>query len=208
MAAFGKKGTESGAGVKAPAASVRLPHSASPHQVSGDRSRVMVRGDEPREVSPTVVFVEKHWPKAVGIGMALFAVYFNVVMSGRTDPFSLVLTSLLAGLFFYWVANKFRKSLDDLHAVRTNPLKSPVYLAGALVGFGYFVYSTFLAPSEVLGVEVGEQTAFKDGLQTADMGAVALLLLKAAGSAVAGGVAFQFIARRIFGAGNATENGG
>ncbi len=56
-------------------------------------------------------------------------------------------------------------------------------------------------------MEVGEQTAFKDGLQTTDMGAVALLLLKAAGSAVAGGVAFQFIARRVFGAGNATENG-
>ncbi|MCT7662434.1 hypothetical protein [Shinella kummerowiae] len=208
MAAFGKKGVESTVGAKTPTASARLPQAASPHQVTGERSRVMVRGDEPREVNPTVVLIEKHWPKAVGVGMALFAAYFNVVMSGRTDPVRVVLTSLLAGLFFYWVANKFRKSLDDLHAVRTNPFKSPAYLAGALVGFGYFVYSTFLAPSEVLGVEVGEQTAFKDGLQAADMGAVALLLLKAAGSAVAGGVAFQFIARRVFGAANATENGG
>ncbi|MCR6498600.1 hypothetical protein MUO32_06120 [Shinella sp. CPCC 101442] len=208
MATFGKKGTETGVGGKTPTASVRLSNADGPHKVSGDRSRVMVRADEPREANPTVVLIEKHWPKAVGVGMALFAAYFNVVMSGRTDPFSVVFASLLAGLFFYWVANKFRKSLDDLHAVRTNPLKSPAYLAGALVGFGYFVYSTFLAPSEVLGVEVGEQTAFKDGLQTTDMGAVALLLLKAAGSAVAGGVAFQFIAKRFFGAGNATENGG
>ncbi len=140
MATFGKKGMETGVGVKTPTASVRLPQTASPHQVSGDRSRVMVRADEPRAANPTVVFIEKHWPKAVGVGMALFAAYFNVVMSGRTDPFSVVLTSLLAGLFFYWVANKFRKSLDDLHAVRTNPFKSPAYLAGALVGFGYFVY--------------------------------------------------------------------
>jgi hypothetical protein len=60
---------------------------------------------------------------------------------------------------------------------------------GALVGFGY-VYSTFLAPSEVLGVEVGEQTAFKEPTwapwrcRPADDG----------GSAVAGGEAFQFIA--------------
>lgn len=208
MATFGKKGTETGTGARTLVASVRPPQAASPHRVSGDRNRVIVRDDEPREPNATVVLIEKHWPKAVGLGMALFAIYFNVVMSGRTDPFSVVFTSLLAGLFFYWVTNKFRKSLDDLHAVRTNPLKSPVYLAGALVGFGYFVYSTFLAPSEVLGVEVGEQTAFKDGLQAADMGAVALLLLKAAGSAVAGGVAFQFIAKRVFGAGNATENGG
>ncbi|MCF3642035.1 hypothetical protein LXM94_18880 [Rhizobium sp. TRM95111] len=208
MAAFGKRGVEASVGAKRPTASVRVPNAEGAHQFSGDRSRVMVRGDEPTEASPTVVFIEKHWPKVFGLCIALFAAYFNVVMEGRTDPFSVVLVSLLAGGIFYWGANKFRKSLDDLHAARTNALKSPVYLAGALVGLGYFVYSTFLAPSEVLGIEVGEQTAFKDGVQASDMGAVALLLLKAAGCAVAGGIAFQFIAKRIFGAGNDTQSGG
>jgi hypothetical protein len=143
--------------------------------------------------------VERHWPKAGAVLAAGFAIVYSM-SQGRTDPFGLVLVTVLFGGIAYFALNSFRKSLNNVHTVRTQLFRSPAFLVGGVAGLAYFVYATFINPTMVMGVEWGEQTAFQDGFQQADLGAAAILLLKAAGHIVAGGLLVEVIARRVFGA--------
>ena len=142
--------------------------------------------------------VEKHWPKALGILAAAFALGY-LIYDGKRDLFGLVLVPLLFGGFAYLAGNRFRKSLNHMHAARTQLFRSPAFLFGGIVGLGYFVYSTFLSPQMVMGQEWGVQTAFADGFQQKDLSAVAVLLLKAVGFVVLGGFIVEAISKRLFG---------
>lgn len=146
--------------------------------------------------------IEKHWPKYLAVAAAVFALVF-LISDGKRDPFGLILVPILFGGMSYLALNGVRKSLNNLHVARTQLFRSPAFLAGAVIGLGYFVYSTFISPTMIMGVEWGEQTAFYDGFQQKDFGAAAILLLKGAGYMVGGGIAVEFIARKMFGAGQA-----
>ncbi|MEO5322485.1 hypothetical protein PV773_04095 [Mesorhizobium sp. CC13] len=151
-------------------------------------------------------FAELHWPKFGAVAAALFA-FGYYVMSGKRDLFSLVLATLLAGGIVYFVLNRFRKSVDDVHTARTEIFRSPRFAVGALLGFGYFVYSTFFGAVESTGNEFTDAVAqfqdpltpFRDGFQQKDLAAVAMLILKAAGMMVFGGLIVRTIAKRVLG---------
>jgi hypothetical protein len=175
--------------------------------VDAERARPSVKSRnviyrEGHDARPTLhgSHIEVHWPKYLAAAGAVFALGY-LVASGKRDPFGLVLVPVLFGAIAYFTLNGLRKSLNDVHTVRTQLFRSPAFLVGALMGLGYFVYSTFLSPQMIMGVEWGEQTVFQDGFQRQDIGAVALLALKAAGLMVLGGLVLEFIARRFLGAG-------
>jgi hypothetical protein len=148
--------------------------------------------------------IELHWPKYLAAAAFVFALAY-LVNDGKTDPFGLTVVPLLFAAISYFALNKVRKSLNDLHVVRTQSFRSPAFLAGGALGLGYFIYSTFISPEMIMGQEWGLQTAFADGFQQADLGAVAMLLLKAAGMIVAGGLLIEFISKRLFGATGGSE---
>jgi len=148
-------------------------------------------------------FVERNWPKfgAVAFAALALAVYLT---SGKTDPVSLVLATLLAGGIGYVLLSKVRASLNDVHMARTEIFTSPSFAVGAFAGLGYFLY-TLLAGPDLSGNEVEREIArfqdplgaFRDGFQQQDLGAVAFLIIKLAGFMVAGGLVTRFIARRL-----------
>jgi hypothetical protein len=143
--------------------------------------------------------IEKHWPKYLAVAAAVFALVF-LISDGKRDAFGLAVVPILFGGLSYLFLNGLRKSLNGMHTVRTQLFRSRPFLAGGVLGLSYFIYSTFIQPTTVMGVEWGLQTAFDDGFQQQDLGAVAMLLLKAAGYMVMGGIAVEFIARKLFGA--------
>ena len=190
---FGQRGTVLPSGGQAPVVErvARQADLSSPHTIYREGQALRPRFHD----SP----VERHWPKAGAVLAAGFAIVYSL-SQGRTDPFGLVLVTVLFGGIAYFALNSFRKSLNNLHTVRTQLFRSPAFLVGGVAGLAYFVYATFVSPTMVMGVEWGEQTAFQDGFQQADFGAAAILLLKAAGHIVAGGLLVEVIARRVFGA--------
>ncbi len=141
--------------------------------------------------------IELHWPKYVAITAALFAAVY-LVQDGKTDLFGLILAPILFGGFSYFAVNKLRTSINAVHTLKKSGKRSPAFKVGLLAGFGYFIYSVFISPTEIMGVEWGAQTAFSDGLQREDFGSVAILLLKCAGLMVVGGMIFETIGKRFF----------
>ena len=194
---FGRRGT------KQASSRQNAPASKIPERPGSEIYRDGVR-EKPSE---TVVHIELHWPKYLAAAFACFAVY-HVAFNRNADLFSIVFVGLIAGAIGYFVLSKFRMSLNSLHAIRTIGSRSPAFKIGALVGLGYFLYSTFFSPTEIMGLEWGEQTAFDDGFQRQDFGAVAILLLKAAGLMALGGIILDIVANRFFGASDETEVGG
>ncbi|WP_144223073.1 hypothetical protein [Mesorhizobium amorphae] len=203
MASFGKRGqdTQRSSNAVRPLAgsSPRIsPQKPSPHVIyrDGETERPQFHGS----------FIDLHWPKLGASAAALFAFGYSI-SSGRTDPFSLVLVTALAGGMVYFVLNKFRKSVDDVHTARTEIFRSPRFAVGALLGLCYFVYSTFFGSSESTGNQIADAVAkfqdpltpFHDGFQQQDLSAVAMLILKAAGMMVFGGLIVRTVARRVLG---------
>lgn len=204
MGSFGKRGQDMQRSTNATrplaGSSVRTPaqQKPGPHVIyrEGEAERPTFHGS----------FVERHWPKFGAVAAALLALGYYVI-SGRSDIFSLVLATLLTGGIVYFVINRFRKSVDDVHTARTEIFRSPRFAVGALLGFGYFVYSTFFGAVESTGNEFTDAVAqfqdpltpFRDGFQQKDLAAVAMLILKAAGMMVFGGLIVRTIAKRVLG---------
>lgn len=204
MTAFGKKGQETGgyaAGSRPLAGSAELSRPIvlrSKPSVTQPSPHVIYREGETERPAFHNSHLEKHWPKYLAVAAAAFALgYF--VYEGKRDAVGLTFAPALFGGFSYLFLNGLRKSLNNMHTARTQLFRSPASLAGGLVGLGYFIYSTFISPTMIMGVEWGAQTAFHDGLQQADMGAVASLLLKGAGYLVVGGLAAEFLSKKLFG---------
>ena len=197
---FGKRGQGEGrfsAVQRQPAGNAPLQRAAAPVAPRQSPHTIYRAGETER---PTFhdSFVEKHWPKALGVVAAAFALGY-LIYDGKRDLFGLVLVPLLFGGFAYLAGNRFRKSLNNLHIARTQLFRSPAFLVGGAVGLAYFVYSTFVAPETIMGQEWGVQTAFADGFQQQDLSAVAMLLLKAVGLVVLGGFIVEAISKRLFG---------
>ena len=205
MTSFGKRGQDTGrfSGATRPLAgsSVNLPASKpSPH--------VIYREGETERPSFHDSHIEKHWPKYVAGAGAVFALVY-LIYDGKRDPFGLVLAPILFAGFSYFVLNGIRKSLNNVHTVRTKMFTSPTFGVGAFLGLCYFLYSTFLGGPSSSDSEIAQAVAefqnpltpFKDGFQQQDFGAVAFLILKAAGMMALGGFVVNVIARRFLGVG-------
>ncbi|UVK36370.1 hypothetical protein LHFGNBLO_003283 [Mesorhizobium sp. AR10] len=213
MSSFGKKGqdTQRSTNAARPLAGspVRPAKQPSPHVIyrEGETERPSFHGS----------FAELHWPKFVATAFALFALGYYLTR-GKGDLFTVVLATLLAGAFSYLVLNGFRKSVNNVHTARTELFRSPRFAIGAVLGLGYFVYSTFLrGPPDASDSEIARAVAeftdplapFRDGFQQRDLSAVAMLILKAAGMMVLGGLVVKTVAKRLLGeeAGSANNAG-
>jgi hypothetical protein len=139
---------------------------------------------------------ERHWPKYGGAGAAILMLGFFIFV-GRSDFVGLFLGPVLFGLATYMSLSKLRKTANDLHRLRTETSRSPAFLAGAFAGLLYFLYSTFVSPEMVLGIEWGPTPDLGDGVQRQDLAAAALQVLKAIGLMACGGWLFQFVAKRL-----------
>ena len=140
---------------------------------------------------------EGHWPKAgavLGTGLAIA----YCVANGRTEPFDLVLAAVLFGGIGYFALSALTRSRVNPRALGVQLLRSKTFLLGGLAGLSYFVYVTFVSPTT--GAEWGGPAAFVDGLQPGGFAASAVLLLKAAGHVVAGGLLVEVFSRRMSGA--------
>jgi hypothetical protein len=138
---------------------------------------------------------EGFWPKAGAVLAAGVAVACSVA-SGRTEPFDLVLAAVLFGGIGYFALGTFGRSRISLRALRQVP-RSPAFLLGGAAGLAYFVYVTFVGPTA--GPEWGGSSVFHDGAMQGGL-AAAVLLLKAAGHVVAGGLLVEVFSRRLSGA--------
>ncbi|NGO50518.1 hypothetical protein [Allomesorhizobium camelthorni] len=199
MTVFGKRGQEGAqrfqaARPLASSAGAPLQKQASPHVIyrEGETERPTFHGSH----------IEVHWPK-YGAAIAVLLALGYLIYDGKRDVFGLMLAPVLFGAFSYLAMNGLRKSLNNVHTLRTQLFRSPAFLIGSAIGLCYFVYSTFISPQMVMGAEWGVQTAFKDGFQQQDFSAVAVLLLKGAGYMVGGGIIVEFIARKLLGANDA-----
>jgi hypothetical protein len=169
-----------------------------PSAVRRESPHVISRGDEIARPTFHGSHVEVHWPKYAALIAVMFALGYLLV-DGKRDPFGLIFAPVLFGAISYFTLNRLRKALNHVHMVRTGSFRSPAYAVGAAAGFLFFIYQTFISPQMILGVEWGVQTAFADGVQSEDLPAVGLLILKAAGFMVGGGVLFEFVAKRLRG---------
>jgi hypothetical protein len=135
---------------------------------------------------------ERHWPKYAGAAAAILVLGY-MVDQGKGSGLNFVLIPLLFGFAIYLALRGIRKSANDLHTLRTEGGRSPVFMAGAVAGLLCFVYWTFMAA----GPDWGPRPRFGDGFQRQDLAAAALLLIQAAGFMACGGWLFQFIAKRF-----------
>jgi len=205
MTNFGKRGQDTGrfSGATRPLAgsSVNPPAAKpSPH--------VIYREGESERPSFHDSHVEKHWPKYIAGAGAVFALVY-LIYDGKRDPFGLILVPVLFAGLSYLALNGLRKSLNNVHQVRTKMFTSPTFGLGAFLGLCYFLYSTFFGGPSPSDSEIAQavaefqnpMTPFKDGFQQQDFAAVAILILKLAGTMALGGVIVNVIARRFFGVG-------
>jgi hypothetical protein len=205
MSNFGKRGQGtgrfSGAGRPLAGSPANTPAAKpSPH--------VIYREGESQRPSFHDSHIEKHWPKYVAGASAVFALVY-LIYDGKRDPFGLILAPILFAAFSYLALNGIRKSLNNVHAVRTKMFTSPTFGVGAFLGLCYFVYSTFFGGPNSADSEIAQAVAefqdpltpFKDGFQQKDFSAVAILILKAAGTMALGGVIVNVTAKRFFGIG-------
>ena len=196
MASFGKKGQET---VRFSAAARPLAGSpVRPPLAKQPGPHVIYREGETERPTFHDSHIEKHWPKYGAAIAAVFALAYSLY-DGKRFVLGLILVPILFGAMSYLAMNGLRKSLNNVHVARTQLFRSPAFLAGAVAGFAYFIYSTFISPQMVMGVEWGAQTAFDDGIQQKDLGAVAILMLKAAGYMVGGGIAVEFVTKKFRG---------
>jgi hypothetical protein len=169
-----------------------------PSTVRRERPHVISRDDETARSTFHGSHVEVHWPKYAAVVAAMFSLGYLLV-DGQRYPFGLIFVPVIFGAISYFTMNRLRKALNHVHILRTGGFRSPAYMAGAAAGFLFFIYQTFITPQMILGVEWGVQTAFADGVQSEDLPAVGMLILKAAGFMVGGGVLFEFVAKRLRG---------
>jgi hypothetical protein len=174
---FGRRGTE-------------------PSVVQRETPHVTYRSDETARPTFHGSHFDVHWPKYGAVIAAAFALGYLLV-DGARDPFGLVFAPVLFGVISYFTLNRLRKALNHLHFARTEGFRSPAFVAGAVAGLAFFIYQTFISPQTIMGVEWGVQTAFADGFQQEDLSAVVMLILKAAGFMIGGGVLFGFVAKRF-----------
>lgn len=216
MTSFGKKGQEPG----------RFSGAARPLAGSPDRPaarqqpspHVIYREGETERPSFHGSHIELHWPKYGAAAFTLFAIGYHLWTRAKIDLFGLVFATLVIGAVSYFVLSRIRKSIDDVHTARTELFRSPRFAVGAVLGFGYFLYSTFTGGPDASDSEIARAVSefndplqpFRDGFQQKDLGAVAMLILKAAGLMVLGGMISKAIARRLLGeeqAGSANNAG-
>ena len=138
-----------------------------------------------------------HWPKAGAVLAAGLAMAYSV-SHGRTEPFDLALAAVLYGGIAYFALDTLAKSGISLRTLRSQLFRSPAFLLGGAGGLAYFVYVTFVRPT--MGGEWGEPTVFHHGVMQGGIAAVAVLVLKAAGHVVAGGLLVEVFSRRMSGA--------
>ena len=149
---------------------------------------------------------ELHWPKYGGALAAIFVLGY-LIYSNRYDPFPMVIVPLLFGVAIYFSLNKLRKAANDIHSLRTEAFRSPIFLAGAAAGLLYYLYSTFISPEMIVGLEWGgPKPRLEDGWQRQDLSASAIQLIKALGMMAFGGWLFQFVAKRFRRAGEESED--
>lgn len=141
--------------------------------------------------------LERHWPRYGAIAFAIFAAFFTFNDQAKGNLQITLLTGLLAGGFSYFILIRFHNSLNRLHTLRTAKTRSKFFILGVVLGLTYWIYSTFISPTVLLGHEIGPQTAFKDGFQRQDLFAVAQLLLSAAVYAGLGGALVSFFETRF-----------
>jgi hypothetical protein len=205
MSNFGKRGQDKG---RFSGATRPLAGSAVNPPVAKPSPHVIYREGENERPSFHDSHIEKHWPKYVAGAGAVFALVY-LIHDGKRDPFGLVLVPVLFAGLSYLALNGLRKSLNNVHAVRTKMFTSPTFGVGAFLGLCYFVYSTFFGGPSSADSEIAQAVAefqnpltpFKDGFQQQDFGAVAILILKAAGIMALGGLIVTVIAKRFFGIG-------
>jgi hypothetical protein len=168
------------------------PPRKSPHQIYRE-------GETPR---PTFhnSHAELHWPKYGG-AVAVFLAAGYLIYSGGYGPFTVAIVPFLLGFSIYFSLNRLRKSATDLYVLRTEGTRSRAFVAGAVAGLLYFLYSTLFGDGMILWLEwSGPRPKFGDGLQRQDLAAVALQIIKALGMMAFGGWLFQFAAKRLGGA--------
>ena len=202
MGSFGKRGRDA---ERFASAARPLAGSAKPFPVAQSNPHVIYREGQAERPSFHGSHIEVHWPKYGAALAAIFAISV-LLYDDKRDLFGLVLVPVLFAGFSYLVMNGFRKALNDVHKVRTSLFKSPTFGLGALAGLCYFAYSTLSGPSPTdseIAKAVAEfqnpLTPFKDGFQQQDFAAVAMLILKAAGTMALGGFIVNWIAKRFFG---------
>jgi hypothetical protein len=202
---FGKRGMSD-----SPSVGAVRPLAGSPANVPATKPspHVIYREGESERPSFHDSHIEKHWPKYVAGAGAAFALVY-LIYDGKRDILGLILVPILFAAFSYFALNGLRKSLNNVHAVRTKMFTSPTFGIGALLGLCYFIYSTFFGGPSSTDSEIAQavaefqnpMTPFKDGFQQQDFGAVAILILKAAGTMALGGLIVNVIAKRFFGVG-------
>lgn len=115
---------------------------ASPHTV--------YREGEAKRPAFHDLHIERHWPKYGAAAFALFALGYSLY-DGKRDPLGLVLVPLFAAFWSYLGLAGSRKAINHLHTVRTQTTtRSPAFFVGVMLGFAYFVYSTFISPQTIL----------------------------------------------------------
>ncbi len=134
------------------------------------------------------------WLVAGSIAAAAAPVAY-LLSQGSADPSSLLLAAVLCGGIGYFALNSLTASLHAVRAPVMNRFRSFAFVGGGVVGLAVFLYTTVLGPAAVMGWQ-----AFEVELHRIDGAAAAVLLLKAVGHVVAGGLLVEILSRRLFGA--------
>jgi len=139
-------------------------------------------------------YLERNWPKFGALAFALLALGYTVQERGTDHPVSLAILFPLAGGFAYLALSGVRRALNAVHTVRTEGGRNRAFTLGLALGLAFFVYSTFIDPTTIMGHEFGLQTVFRDGFQGRDLSALIPLVFRAALMMVAGGVILERLA--------------
>ncbi len=189
MAAFGKRNAMSeGAGF------------AAVERRGEFSNNVGVERREPTEFALPQVHnshFERFWPAYAAAAFACYAAYYFHFEYGNNSVVSTVFGTLVVAVIWYFIFNGFRRSINNLYLLRSGEKKSKSFKVGAGLGAAYWIYSTFISPTTVMGQEFGPQTALYDGFQREDLAAIAQLLLSFGGYALAGGLIANFVMRRF-----------
>jgi len=164
------------------------------------RGPVVERVSRNSSVLPEIhnTHLERLWPVYGALACALFAIFMRYKEMNHIDVNTLLYIGILVGGITYLIFRGFRNSLNTLRDARRIKTQSRAFQIGLVVGLTYWVYSTFVSPTVLLGHEIGVQTAFYDGFQQHDMFAVVQLLLSAAFYGGVSAALFSFFGKRIF----------
>ncbi|MBZ8132270.1 hypothetical protein [Afifella sp. IM 167] len=197
--AFGRRGGDKGAGSlniyagSVDHGSAHVPPESGAGRKMASRNTIYRPGESER---PTFhgSHIERHWPKYGAVAFAGFALAYAISERGFAHPVSLAMLPLFAAGFGFLALRGIREMVQSVHLVRTRTLRTRAFTAGVAAGLLCFLYTTFIDPQTIMGIEWGLQSVFNDGFQREDLSAALVMALQAFVLMAGTGLLFEKIA--------------